>query len=463
MNVGRSGFILLVVDSLRADHSDILLNYAKMYRRNFRYHSGIAPASNTIQSHASLFTGLPPCIHGVHERRDSKLLSYAYIPSNLRERLLHLRLSTLQYKSMLMSANPFVSPMFGYVGFNMYFDLWTSDRRRSFISKSEKIFLETLSSTIPSKKQRIAYLFRHAKFDLLLKMLLEKIPAPKHWSNDMWPRDKGGTKLVRIFEHLAKKAPSLITSSFIFINIMEVHEPYIRDDNFTKNQREILLHNKLLNADMVKLWRRAYKRQVYQAAKVLHEILDILEDSKLIDDLTIIITSDHGQLLGEHGFIGHGIFLFDELLRIPIFIRLPTYVDDVNLSEVVECNMNNICMISLLDLYYIVLEIATHNRLPKLCRDAAFAESYVVYEPRAPPHEKIRVVEKPLIAVYSNGYKLVYNSNNDNVVYLSKINNGDKPINDPDLEKVMLRKIKNYLRNCAFVQKLEKLRRKLRS
>ncbi|MFH1618829.1 MAG: sulfatase [bacterium] len=39
--------------------------------------------------------------------------------------------------------------------------------------------------------------------------------------------------------------------------------------------------------------------------------------------LLVIITADHGELLGEHGFLGHGWQLFEPLVRIPLLIRFP--------------------------------------------------------------------------------------------------------------------------------------------
>ncbi|MDE1811200.1 MAG: sulfatase-like hydrolase/transferase, partial [Candidatus Micrarchaeota archaeon] len=41
------------------------------------------------------------------------------------------------------------------------------------------------------------------------------------------------------------------------------------------------------------------------------------------DNTLFIITSDHGQGLNEHGFIGHGTFLYDELVEVPFMVRLP--------------------------------------------------------------------------------------------------------------------------------------------
>jgi arylsulfatase A-like enzyme len=43
------------------------------------------------------------------------------------------------------------------------------------------------------------------------------------------------------------------------------------------------------------------------------------------DNSIIVFTSDHGEELGEHGFVGwHSHTLYDELLRVPLIVRFPS-------------------------------------------------------------------------------------------------------------------------------------------
>jgi arylsulfatase A-like enzyme len=41
------------------------------------------------------------------------------------------------------------------------------------------------------------------------------------------------------------------------------------------------------------------------------------------DDMTIVITSDHGEELGDHGGFWHGTTLYDEQVHVPLFVKLP--------------------------------------------------------------------------------------------------------------------------------------------
>jgi len=56
----------------------------------------------------------------------------------------------------------------------------------------------------------------------------------------------------------------------------------------------------------------------------MDEALAPLLDAALASDPTILVAlSDHGEGLREHGWVGHGDTLFEELLRVPLLLRLP--------------------------------------------------------------------------------------------------------------------------------------------
>jgi hypothetical protein len=56
----------------------------------------------------------------------------------------------------------------------------------------------------------------------------------------------------------------------------------------------------------------------------LKKLFDLVErDEALRRRTTIVVMSDHGEAFGEHGMLRHGVSLYDELLRVPFFIRVP--------------------------------------------------------------------------------------------------------------------------------------------
>jgi arylsulfatase A-like enzyme len=50
-----------------------------------------------------------------------------------------------------------------------------------------------------------------------------------------------------------------------------------------------------------------------------------LEDLRLLDDVVLVVTSDHGEGFGEHGTMHHGRRLYDELVHVPLYVRAPGF------------------------------------------------------------------------------------------------------------------------------------------
>jgi arylsulfatase A-like enzyme len=58
--------------------------------------------------------------------------------------------------------------------------------------------------------------------------------------------------------------------------------------------------------------------------EALGELIDALKARGRYENALIIVTSDHGELLGEHGYVGHmGRMLFEPLLHIPMVAKFP--------------------------------------------------------------------------------------------------------------------------------------------
>ena len=65
-----------------------------------------------------------------------------------------------------------------------------------------------------------------------------------------------------------------------------------------------------------------YDALVHEADASLEPFLRALRRSGWLDRSILVFTSDHGESLGEHGWIGHGR-LWEEQARVPLFIRFP--------------------------------------------------------------------------------------------------------------------------------------------
>ncbi|MHC5009954.1 MAG: sulfatase family protein, partial [Planctomycetota bacterium] len=56
---------------------------------------------------------------------------------------------------------------------------------------------------------------------------------------------------------------------------------------------------------------------------VLKESVTHLRELGLLENTLLVVTSDHGEAFGEHGILGHGRQLYDELIRIPLVMVGP--------------------------------------------------------------------------------------------------------------------------------------------
>jgi len=115
----------------------------------------------------------------------------------------------------------------------------------------------------------------------------------------------------------------------LFLNFGEAHEPYfsggptgagsgdigrIPSINFARHT------DYLAPAGEGPRFLAAYMRSVRILDDHLRMAFETFRRAGLLENAVVLFTSDHGQSLGEHGFYGHGHYLYDELIRIPGFL-----------------------------------------------------------------------------------------------------------------------------------------------
>lgn len=98
------------------------------------------------------------------------------------------------------------------------------------------------------------------------------------------------------------------TRAFVFFHIYEPHKPYAPPAAF----RDIP---------------DAYDGEVAFADDIVGGLIASLKRRGWYDRATIVITADHGEGLGDHGEEEHGLFLYDEVIRVPLVIKLPGRVN----------------------------------------------------------------------------------------------------------------------------------------
>jgi arylsulfatase A-like enzyme/Flp pilus assembly protein TadD len=101
---------------------------------------------------------------------------------------------------------------------------------------------------------------------------------------------------------------------------------------------------------------REYDGEIAYTDHVLGELLEKLDQLELTDKTLIILTSDHGEGLGEHKEKTHGIFIYDSTLRIPLIFSNPKILPE---NKVISDQ------IALIDVMPTVLDLMGWDPIPK--------------------------------------------------------------------------------------------------
>ncbi len=301
--------ILWVVwDTVRADHLSLHGYERETTPRLDAWAAGArvfddarSVASYTLPSHASMFTGLLPsehCTHNDHKRLDGRFTTIAE------------RLSDAGYQTFLFSSNPHISA--GARNFDQGFD------------RAERPFS-------PEWKEAV-------REHLRAKYGLGGAPRPE---THAWSIARSGPiakrAALRWLQTLDRSRPF-----FVFLNYMEAHPPYrpslaarrrlmspgqaIDSDWATASWADTWEYTfglRDLSPEQVRAARANYDATLTELDDLFHDLLQSLEAGGYLENTVVVLTSDHGEQLGEHHMFDHQYSLYDTVLRVPLVIHDP--------------------------------------------------------------------------------------------------------------------------------------------
>jgi arylsulfatase A-like enzyme/Tfp pilus assembly protein PilF len=93
---------------------------------------------------------------------------------------------------------------------------------------------------------------------------------------------------------------------FLFLHLYEPHTPYAPPEPFASRYAG-----------------RPYDGEIASADAIVGGVIAGLKQAGLYDRAAILLLSDHGEGLGDHGEQEHGIFLYREALQVPMILKLP--------------------------------------------------------------------------------------------------------------------------------------------
>src|SRR6185436_5444230 len=68
---------------------------------------------------------------------------------------------------------------------------------------------------------------------------------------------------------------------------------------------------------------RPYDGEVAWCDELVGRLVTALRETDALENTLVVVTSDHGEALGEHGEDVHGYFVYEATLRVPLIIRGP--------------------------------------------------------------------------------------------------------------------------------------------
>ena len=334
----RRNLLFLSIDTLRADH----LGYHGYARPTSPFLDRFAASANaflemrsvapyTLPTHVTMFTGMLPPRHGTYglgaRMNASKVV---YLP---------LLLARNGYHTAAFTGGGYVSPNFGFAaGFD-----------------------------------------RYSTSDPLMPIDGVGLTPPKPWH---------GRSLDEVVDWILDRRDE---QWFAMVHTYAVHNYYVDPETFARFDSEPDsawrddLDANFPNTEFAP-WRRnppspgdvqhlidLYDATIRYVDEELERFFTTLDAVGALDDTIVVITSDHGEEFLEHGNLRHSISLYDELLRIPLMIRMPGQREGRSFRE----------PMTLADLTPTLMELLGFPALPHL--DGASVASLI--EGDGPPRE----------------------------------------------------------------------------
>ena len=102
--------------------------------------------------------------------------------------------------------------------------------------------------------------------------------------------------------------------------------------------------NQVPEPETLARWRIGYHAGIAHIEAQVGRVLAALEEGGLADETVIIFTSDHGDMLGDHGLMTKGAYFYDACTRVPMIVRTPEGEPDVQAAPVQLHDIAGTCL-----------------------------------------------------------------------------------------------------------------------
>ncbi|WP_135366259.1 sulfatase [Halosimplex halophilum] len=285
----RPDIFLFTIDALRADHLSCYGHHREtpffdsLVDRTVSFSNAFSVSSHTREA-------MPPLLSG---ERPSEFAANGFVQVPEEETLAG-RLRAEGYTTGGFHSNPYLSRAYGFdAGFDEFYD------------------------------------------DLVFGQ--NKLIALAQQALDRFVLNRGGQYYARAPEINERSLDWLDDTDgpvFLWNHYMDPHGPYHAPDRhyaereLTASEAESLYRRSWKKPESItdeeqRLLRDSYDDEIRYLDGKLESFFDELERRGRLEDALVIVTADHGDAFGEHGYYTHPRYLHDTLLHVPLFVSPP--------------------------------------------------------------------------------------------------------------------------------------------
>lgn len=219
--------------------------------------------------------------------------------------------------------------------------------------------------------------------------------------------------------------------AFYFLHSYQVHDPYTPPGEYLEKLNPNPLYRKLDVVNQGAPWKtympvkkelkesmeELYKAEIHAYDAYFGNFIAGLKERGLYDNAMIVFMSDHGEEFYEHGGWAHSHNLYNEIIRVPLFIKFP---GNGHKNVSVNTAVGIIDVLPTIMAYYGVetrdIDLDGKNLLPLLKGENISSREYLVSS-----IAESRYIDNipPKFALLKGDYKVIYNHkfSPDNLAY----------------------------------------------
>lgn len=345
--------VLCAIDALRADYLSLYSpdaeaktpNLDALAQEGVLFHNAFSQASWTKPSFGTIFTGVYPTTHGAVTKTASLSPDVETVAALLEQG---------GYFTKGFSNNPNMTRVFGmHRGFTDYVDLKPSHLfaapesavHLSMYGLLRKIFM-TVEGKLRGGRLRITDYYQPA--DSVTSIALDWVDSGET------PED---------------------TPFYLYMHYMDTHDPFMDRGKSGVGYARARMENPDPEEHREKM-QQAYISEIEYLDEHLGALIAGLKQRGVYDNTAIFLVADHGEEFFDHGGWWHGLTLYEEMLRVPLLVKLPGNIN----AGVVSNNLARLVDIAPTMLQLAGLPVGSDMAGKSLCNaEGVLADSGGVY------------------------------------------------------------------------------------